>query len=154
MHENSGTYANNITTQKYLGIATDFQSSVRSVTHAKSNVIKRKKDDAASDAEEEVTNSRNTRPMGKKKVQRMQEENKIGAQWSNVNASNSNILASAIDNIVDVIKLGVQNWADQQAYKNADPELRKQYDNLCQRKRIEEMEKQNAKHDSTVTPMN
>jgi hypothetical protein len=137
-----------------------------SVTHAKSNAIKRKKDDAASDAEEELTNSRSTRPMGKKKAQRMQEENKIveqvaaslgdviGARRSNVHASNSNILASAIDNIVDVIKLGMQNWTDQQAYKNADPELRKQYDNLCLRKRIEEMEKQNAKHDSTVTPMN
>ncbi len=96
----------------------------------------------------------------------MQEENRIveqvaallggviGTQWSNVNTSNSIILASAIDNIVNVIKLGVQNWADQQAYKNADPELGKKYDNLCLRKRIEEMEKQQANHDSTVTPMN
>jgi hypothetical protein len=96
----------------------------------------------------------------------MQEENKIveqvaaslgdviGAWRSNVNTSNSNIQASAIDNIADIIKLGVQNWADQQAYKNSDAELRKKYDNLCLRKRIEEMEKQNAKHDSTVTPMN
>jgi hypothetical protein len=78
----------------------------------------------------------------------------IGARRSNVNTSNSIILASAIHNIVDVIKLGIQNWADQQAYKNANPELNKKYDNLCLRKRIEEMEKQQANHDSTVTPMN
>jgi hypothetical protein len=48
-----------------------------SVANAKSNAIKRKKDDTASDAEEEVTVSCSTRPMGKKKAQQMQEENKI-----------------------------------------------------------------------------
>jgi len=95
--------------------------------------------------------TRGTRAMGTKKCKRLVEEEKILENVSavikgNMNTSStqsaaSGVLAAALEKFTTVITASIQSWQECQAYKNADPELKRKYDNLILMGKIAEMER-------------
>jgi len=98
-----------------------------------------------------VAVTRASRPMGAKKAKRALEEERIIEKVSSAiqgsvsasanNSSASLILTAALDRFTATL---IHEWRMDQAYKNADPELKRKYDNLLLMKRMEELDKGSA----------
>jgi hypothetical protein len=94
--------------------------------------------------------TRASRPMGTKKSKRLEEEEKIinnvtDAIRGNFNAGDGNasaaaVVGAALGQFTNLISEALKSWQDHQSYSNADPALRKRYDDLLLMKRIQEME--------------
>lgn len=97
-----------------------------------------------------VAVTRASRPLGGKRAKRALEEEKIiekvtatikGTASAVVPASTNSasvLITEAMDRFTSTI---INEWRLDQAYKNADPELKRKYDNLLLAKRISELEK-------------
>jgi len=90
--------------------------------------------------------------MGTKKSKRVVKEEKIienvsAAIQGTVNSGNNNnysasaVLAAALEKFTVVITTSIQSWQEGHAYNNADPDLRRKYDNLILLQKISQMEK-------------
>ena len=64
---------------------------------------------------------------------RLKENQSIGA---------GHVLADAISKFASIFATGLQEWKDQQVYNSAAPDLKKRYDDLCLRARIQQLEKE------------
>jgi len=114
----------------------------------------------ASPATELITpqQSLQKRPIGKKSAKRMEDEikiintvtdklkdtistNMIANGSGNVTAT---IISHAFQALSSTIAQGFQSWNEQQAYNNASPTLRWQYDNLMLQSRIRELQRQTS----------
>jgi hypothetical protein len=97
----------------------------------------------------ETPSHRDSRPLGKKASKRRQEEDKIienvSSQLrdglSNNPSSDAGIaIANALGHFTTIISTTLQHWQDRQSYENADPELKKRYDELLLKEKIYQME--------------
>jgi hypothetical protein len=90
--------------------------------------------------------------MGTKKSKRVVKEEKIienvsAAIQGTMNSGNNNnnsasgVLAAALEKLTVVITTSIQSWQEGHAYNNADPDLRRKYDNLILLQKISPMEK-------------
>lgn len=92
------------------------------------------------------------RPAGSKAAKRKIEEEKIVEnvkdslkgtllpKGSSTNSSSSALLATAFSHFADMLHTGIQKWTERAAYCNADPEVKRRFDNLVLLQRIKEME--------------
>jgi hypothetical protein len=164
---------------EYLKDSAKFQSitvALKSAPHAAERKGK-------SDVSKELSESnvaplsavtRAARPMGQKKSKRHEEEEKIAGnvvdairgsmQAGEGNNSASAVLAAALGSFTTLISESLKSWQEHQSYSNADPDLRKKYDNLLLTQRINAMEMASgteiggrfstpiASHNNEITP--
>jgi len=164
---------------EYLKDSAKFQSitvALKSAPHAAER--KGKSDVSKELSESNVAPSsavtRAARPMGQKKSKRHEEEEKIAGnvvdairgsmQAGEGNNSASAVLAAALGSFTTLISESLKSWQEHQSYSNADPDLRKKYDNLLLMQRINAMEMASgtaiggrfstpiASHNNVITP--
>ena len=164
---------------EYLKDSAKFQSitmALKSTPHAaerkgKSDVSKELSE---SDVAPSSAVTRAARAMGQKKSKRREEEEKIAGnvvdairgsmQAGEGNNSASAVLAAALGSFTTLISKSLKSWQEHQSYSNADPDLRKKYDNLLLTQRINAMEMASgtaiggrfstpiASHNNVITP--
>jgi hypothetical protein len=111
----------------------------------------------APDSPAKVVTSRASRPPGSKKSKRLLEEEKILANVNNViqgnvargsGTSSSAMLAAALETFTSSL---IREWRMEAAYRNADPELKRKYDNAMLSERLAEMEAATAARNATTS---
>ena len=150
-------------TPKFISITTANNAASRAVSSLSST--------DASPATELITpqQSLQKRPIGKKSAKRMEDEVKIintvtdklkDTISTNIIANGSGnvtatIISHAFQALSSTIAQGFQSWNERQAYNNASPTLKRQYDNLMLRSRIRELQRQTSiitEDDFTLAP--
>jgi hypothetical protein len=106
-----------------------------------------------------LTNGKQKRPTGTKASKRRQEEEKIvehvkellkeTVNVSTNNHSSSALLATAFNQFAAVLSTGLQQWQERSSYINANPEIKRKYNNLVLMECIKAMESQK---NITTTP--
>ncbi len=111
----------------------------------------------------ETPRQHESRPMGKKASKRRQVEEKIMENVSsklkdgisNNNTSSAGVaIAKALGDFTNIISTTLQHWQDRQSYENANPELKKRYDELLLKEKIYQMEEAQRRRETEQQRLN